>query len=111
MNKGFAFAVVERSVLSKLRAEKLRAWKVDDLCDRFNVTAVRRRRGLIPKVGDPMDTGRSLEESGRPHSARSGRWSEAAFGPRRCMGRDCVVLESPAHWRPPAHDPRRAAAV
>jgi hypothetical protein len=77
MNKGFAFAVVERSVLSKLRAEELRAWKVDDLCDRFNVTAVRRRRGLIPKVGDPMDTGRSLEESGRPHSATSRlrRWS------------------------------------
>jgi hypothetical protein len=40
MNKGFAYAIFERSGLRKLRAEKLKAWHVDDLCDRFNVTAV-----------------------------------------------------------------------
>jgi len=40
MNKGFACAIVERSGLRKLRAEKLKARQVDDLCDRFNVTAV-----------------------------------------------------------------------
>ena len=40
MNKGFAYAIFERSGLHKLRAEKLKARHVDDLCDRFNVTAV-----------------------------------------------------------------------
>jgi RES domain len=40
MNKGFAYAVFERSGLRKLRAEKLTARQVDELCDRFNVTAV-----------------------------------------------------------------------
>ena len=40
MNKGFACAIFERSGLRKLRAEKLKARQVDDLCDRFNVTAV-----------------------------------------------------------------------
>ena len=40
MNKGFAYAIFERSGLRKLRAEKLRARQVDDLCNRFNVTAV-----------------------------------------------------------------------
>ena len=40
MNKGFAYAIFERSGLLKLRAEKLKARQVDDLCDRFNVTAV-----------------------------------------------------------------------
>jgi hypothetical protein len=40
MNKGFAYAIFERSGLRKLRAEKLEARQVDDLCDRFNVTAV-----------------------------------------------------------------------
>lgn len=40
MNKGFAYAIFERSGLRKLRAEKLRARQVDELCDRFNVTAV-----------------------------------------------------------------------
>ena len=40
MNKGFAYAVFERSGLRKLRAEKLKARQVDDLCDHFNVTAV-----------------------------------------------------------------------
>ena len=40
MNKGFAYAIFERSGLRKLRAEKLGAGQVDDLCDRFNVTAV-----------------------------------------------------------------------
>ncbi len=40
MNKGFAYAIFERSGLRKLRAEKLRARQVDDLCDRFNVSAV-----------------------------------------------------------------------
>jgi hypothetical protein len=40
MNKGFAYAIFERSGLRKLRAEKLKARQVDELCDRFNVTAV-----------------------------------------------------------------------
>jgi len=40
MNKGFAYAIFERSGLVKLRAEKLGARQVDALCDRFNVTAV-----------------------------------------------------------------------
>ncbi len=40
MNKGFAYAIFERSGLLKLRAEKLKTRQVDELCDRFNVTAV-----------------------------------------------------------------------
>jgi hypothetical protein len=40
MNKGFAYAIFEPSGLRKLRADKLKARQVDDLCDRFNVTAV-----------------------------------------------------------------------
>jgi len=40
MNKGFAFAIFERSGLVKLRSEKLKTRQVDELCDRFNVTAV-----------------------------------------------------------------------
>jgi hypothetical protein len=40
MNKGYAYAIFERSGLRKLRASKLRARQVDELCDRFNVTAV-----------------------------------------------------------------------
>lgn len=40
MNKGFAYAIFERSGLRKLRAEKLAARQVDYLCDRFNVAAV-----------------------------------------------------------------------
>lgn len=40
MNKGFAFAIFERSGIRKLRAEKLKASQVDALCDRFNVAAV-----------------------------------------------------------------------
>lgn len=40
MNKGFAYAIFERSGLVKLRAERLNARQVDGLCDRFNVTAV-----------------------------------------------------------------------
>ena len=40
MNKGFAYAVFERSGLGKLHAEQLKARQVDDLCNRFNVTAV-----------------------------------------------------------------------
>jgi hypothetical protein len=40
MNSGFAYAIFERSGLRKLRAEKLMAWQVDELCDRLNVTAV-----------------------------------------------------------------------
>ena len=40
MNKGFAYAVFARSGLRKLHAERLKARQVDDLCDRFNVTAV-----------------------------------------------------------------------
>jgi hypothetical protein len=40
MNKGFAYAIFERSGLVKLRAEKLKARQVGELCDRFNVIAV-----------------------------------------------------------------------
>jgi hypothetical protein len=40
MNKGFAYAIFERSALVRLRAERLKARQVDELCDRFNVTAV-----------------------------------------------------------------------
>jgi hypothetical protein len=40
MNKGFAYAIFDRSGLRKLRADKLKLQQVDDLCDRFNVTAV-----------------------------------------------------------------------
>jgi hypothetical protein len=40
MNQGFAYAMFKRSGLRKLRAEKLKARQVNDLCDRFNVTAV-----------------------------------------------------------------------
>ena len=40
MNKGFAYAIFERSGLVKLKAEKLKARQVDELCDRFNVSAV-----------------------------------------------------------------------
>ena len=40
MNKGFAYAIFERGGLRKLRAERLKPRQVDDLCDRFNVTAV-----------------------------------------------------------------------
>ena len=40
MNKGFAYAIFERSGLVKLSVEKLKGWQIDALCDRFNVTAV-----------------------------------------------------------------------
>jgi hypothetical protein len=40
MNKGFAYAIFERTGLRKLKVEKLKARQLDDLCDRFNVTAV-----------------------------------------------------------------------
>lgn len=40
MNTGFAYAIFERSGLRKLRAEKLKAWQLDKLCDRFNVCTV-----------------------------------------------------------------------
>ena len=40
MNRGFAYAIFERSGLRKLRVEKLKARQVDALCDRFNVTVV-----------------------------------------------------------------------
>jgi hypothetical protein len=40
MNQGFAYAIFRRSGLVRLRAEKLKAGQVDELCDRFNVTAV-----------------------------------------------------------------------
>ena len=40
MNKGFAYAIFERSGLRKLRSEKLEPAQVDALCDRFNVVAV-----------------------------------------------------------------------
>ena len=40
MNRGFAYAIFERSGLRKLRADKLKVRQVDDLCNRFNVAAV-----------------------------------------------------------------------
>ena len=40
MNKGFAYAIFERSGMSLLRAEKLKGRQLDALCDRFNVVAV-----------------------------------------------------------------------
>lgn len=40
MNKGFAYAIFERSGLKMLRAQKLHGRQLDGLCDRFNVTAV-----------------------------------------------------------------------
>jgi hypothetical protein len=40
MNKGFAYAIFERSGLKKLRSEKLKAAQLDALCDLFNVSAV-----------------------------------------------------------------------
>ena len=40
MNKGFACAIFERSGLLRLRTEKLKPRQVDELCDRFNVSAV-----------------------------------------------------------------------
>ena len=40
MNKGFAYAIFKRSGLRRLKAEKLKARMVDELCDRFNITAV-----------------------------------------------------------------------
>ena len=40
MNKGFAYAIFERTGLRKLSTERLKAPQIDDLCDRFNVTAI-----------------------------------------------------------------------
>ncbi|MDE2629098.1 MAG: RES family NAD+ phosphorylase [Burkholderiales bacterium] len=40
MNKGLSYAIFERSGLRKLRAEKIKWSQLDQLCDRFNVTAV-----------------------------------------------------------------------
>ncbi len=40
MNKGFAYAIFERSGLKKLRSEKLKVAQLDALCDLFNVAAV-----------------------------------------------------------------------
>lgn len=40
MNKGFAYAIFQRSGLRKLRADRLTRQQVDHLCDRFNVAAV-----------------------------------------------------------------------
>jgi hypothetical protein len=39
INRGFAYAMFKRSGPRKLGAEKLKARQVDELCDRFNVTA------------------------------------------------------------------------
>ena len=52
MNQGFACAIFERSGLLKLRAEKLKARQVDELCDRFNVTVVCRRGTCVLKIGN-----------------------------------------------------------
>ena len=40
MNKGFAYAIFERSGLRKLRSERLKLRQLNELCDLFNVTAV-----------------------------------------------------------------------
>ena len=40
MNKGFAYAIFQRSGLRKLRADKLKRQQVDQLCDRFNVAGI-----------------------------------------------------------------------
>ena len=40
MNKGFAYALFDRSKLVKLSAERLKDRVLDELCDRFNVAAV-----------------------------------------------------------------------
>ncbi len=40
MNKGIAYAIFKRTGLRELKAEKLKARHVDDLFDRFNITAV-----------------------------------------------------------------------
>lgn len=40
MNQGFAYAIFARSGLRKLRADKLEARQLDQLCNRFNVHAV-----------------------------------------------------------------------
>jgi hypothetical protein len=40
MNKGFAYAIFERSGLRKRHSVKLKARQINDLCDLFNVTAV-----------------------------------------------------------------------
>ena len=40
MNKGFAYAIFERSGLKKLRSEKVKVAQLDALCDLFNVAAV-----------------------------------------------------------------------
>lgn len=40
MNKGFAYAIFERSGLKRLRSERLKPAQLNALCDLFNVTAV-----------------------------------------------------------------------
>jgi hypothetical protein len=40
MNRGFAYAIFDRSGLIKLSAERLKGRILDELCDRFNVAAV-----------------------------------------------------------------------
>ena len=40
MNKGFAYAMFERSGLKRLRSERLKPAQLNPLCDLFNVTAV-----------------------------------------------------------------------
>jgi hypothetical protein len=40
MNQGHAYAIFRRSGLRKLRADRLNARQLDELCDRFNVTAI-----------------------------------------------------------------------
>ena len=40
MNKGFAYAIFDRSALLKLSVVRLTARQIDVLCDRFNVAAV-----------------------------------------------------------------------
>lgn len=74
-NKGFAYAIFERSGLRKPRAAKLRA----HVNDRLNVTAVSRRLNPNPKVVYLRNTGRSSAKNGRLQSAITRRSSVAAL--------------------------------
>jgi len=40
MNRGFAYALFDRSGLQKLRSERLKRAQVDALCNQFNINAV-----------------------------------------------------------------------
>jgi hypothetical protein len=96
MNKGVAYGIFERSGPRKLLAEKLEGVAGANLCDRFNVTVVRRRRGLDLKGRQPGGQPPFVVQSraGRLHSAMS----------RHCAERRRLVIEmgrgAVAHSRP-----------